>query len=213
MKKGDHISDEQKAKMQAGRTAYFTKRAAEKAELDAKKAEHPEVVAKVDAGKVALQPGASMLATSTTATPPTANGHTNLLDIHDPLKWQMKVRLFLEASEPEAAETWLDGLRLISQMAGVLVRDAIYRTVTARCFICNKPFGRLPTAIAGEAGYYDAERQYIKVYCCHNAEYSKLLEKCQEKERAVAAWTERADKAAKQAESDARASARKEMPV
>ncbi len=203
MKKGEKMTPELKEKMAAGRVAYHERQRAEKAKRDAKKAEHPEVVAKVDAGKVAVQPPAPEIVT--------ANGHATLLDIRDPLKWQMKIRLFLESCDADAAETWMDGIRLVYQMSGTVVRDAVYRHVTNRCFICGKPFpeGRP----AGEAGYYDADRNYIKVYCCHNAEYSSLLLKCQEKERAVAAWVEKSERAAAQAMSDARSAARKEMPA
>ncbi len=206
MKKGEHVSDEHKAKMKAGRDAYIARLRAEKAERDAKKAEHPEVVAKVDSGTVAIR-----VEPATAAEIVTANGHATLLDIRDPIKWQMKVRLFLETCETDAIEQWVEGIRLIAQMAGVLGRDSVYRRVTRRCYICDKPFpeGRP----AGEAGYYDGDRNYIKVYCCHNAEYSKLLEKCQAKEAAVTAWMEKAEKAAQQALTDAHSAARKAMPA
>ena len=99
----------------------------------------------------------------------------------------------------------------VMQMAGAVVRDSVYRRVTNRCYICDKPF--TDGKPAGEAGYFDADRQYIKVYCCHNAEYSQLLMKCQEKEQAVAAWVEKAEKAARQAMIDARSAARRTMPA
>jgi len=218
MKKGDHISDEQKAAMKAGRERATFKRAAGKLstmfcfnpptkKVRAVKESHPIIVAKVDAGNVAVEaasrPGSVEILS--------ANGYANVLDIADPVKWQMKIRLFLEASDAETAEHWMEGIRLIMQMAGAVVRDSVYRRVTNRCYICDKPF--TDGKPAGEAGYFDADRQYIKVYCCHNAEYSQLLMKCQEKEQAVAAWVEKAEKAARQAMIDARSAARRTMPA
>lgn len=210
------MTDEQKQAMAEGRERGRLKRSAEKLATmfcfnPPKKKErkvkesHPNVVAEVDPGNVALAP-----------TPPpaeivTANGHANILDIADPVKWQMKVRMHLESCDAEAAEHWMEGIRLIVQMAGVVVRDQVYRRVTNRCYICDKVF--VDGKPAGEAGYYDADRQYIKVYCCHNAEYSQLLMKCQEKEAAVAAWVEKAEKAARQAMIDSRSASRRTMPA
>ena len=188
----------QKDKMAAGRKRYQEDQAAKKA-LAA--TEHPTVVAKVDEKPIG----------DVVITEPSANGHATLLDIRDPSKWQMKIRVHLESLTAEEAEQWMDGLRLIHEMAGTVCRLAVFRHVTARCFICNKPF--TDGKPAGEAGYFDADRTYIKVYCCHNAEYPRLLEKCQQKEAAVAAWVERSEKAAQQAASDMRSAARKQMPA
>lgn len=190
------MDDKQKAAMAEGRRKRNERLAAEKAEREA----HPEVVAAVDAGNVAVEPGVI-----------TANGHANVLDIADPVKWQMKVRLFLERSEPEEAERWMEGYRLVFQMAGAVVRELVYGNVTRRCYICNKPF--VDGKPAGEAGYFDADRQYIKVYCCHNAEYPRLLEKVQQKEGQITLAVERAEKAARQAMIDARSAARKQIPA
>lgn len=185
MKKGEKMSEEHKAKMlEAARVARENR---------------------------AKNPPAPIQGEKPAAAPVVANGHGNLLDIADPMKWQMKIRLHLEKLDMGETDDWMNALRVIYQMAGTVARDVVYRRATGRCFICGKPFpeGRP----AGEAGYYDADRQYIKVYCCHNAEYSNLLLKCQEKEQAVAAWQEKADKAARQAMIDARSAARKEMPA
>jgi len=215
MKKGEHMSEEHKAKFRQGQAAAVERRRAEKAEADAKKAEHPEVVAKVDAGKVAIPAGAIDGGAGAVNIGPVtalaANGHAGLLDIHDPLKWQMKVRMFLTDLEPEAAEHWMEGIRLVCEMAGNLVCSCVYQRVTNRFYVCNRPF--TDGKPAGEAGYYDADRVFIKVYCCENAHYNDMLKLCMEKERAIAAWVEKSEKAARQAESDARSAARRTMPA
>ena len=201
MRKGEHMSEEHKALLRQGQVAAVERRRTEKAE----KAAHPEVVAKVDSGKVAIAPGAVSPETVS------ANGHAGLLDIHDPLKWQMKVRMHLTDLEPEAAEHWMEGIRLVCEMAGNLVRSCVYQRVTNRCYVCNRPF--TDGKPAGEAGYYDADRVFIKVYCCENAHYNDMLKLCMEKERAIAAWVEKSEKAARQAETDARSAARRTMPA
>jgi hypothetical protein len=124
------------------------------------------------------------------------------LDIHDPLKWQMKVRLHLESLSVSEAEKWMSELRLITTMAGRVVRDEIYRRVTTRCIICERPFkeGRP----AGDGGYVDADREYIKIYICDQSEYSDMLKYIAKKEHEIAAAEERAEKAAQQAAKDAR---------
>jgi hypothetical protein len=161
--------------------------------------------------KKEAQPMSTEPAAEKSIAAPTANGHAHLLDLTDPAKWQMKIRLYIESLDGPQAEEWLDAFRVDYQVAGVCVRDSVYRRVTTRCYVCEKPFP--DGKPAGEAGYYDADRIYIKVYCCHNAEYSELLMRCQRKEAAVAAWNEKADKAARQAQIDARSAARKEMPA
>ncbi len=198
MKKGEKMTEEHKAKMLAAAATSRANRAAEKAA-------HPEVVAQVDAGKVAIGPGI------VTPVEIVANGHPNVLDIADPLKWQMKVRMHLMQLEAPDAEKWMDGIRLVSQMAGNIVRTSVYTRVTNRCFVCDKPFP--DNKPAGEAGYMDADRQYIKVYCCNNAHYGKMLEMCMEKEAEIARWAEKTDKAVQQAMTDARSAARKQMPA
>lgn len=192
------MTDEQKKKMADGRARWKAEQEALKA---AAPAEQPNVVAKVDE-----QPIGDVVITE-----PSANGHASLLDIRDPSKWQMKIRMHLQTLDAEEAERWMESFRLIHEVAGTVVKLGIFKHVTNRCFICNKPF--TDGKPAGEAGYYDADRAYIKVYCCHNAEYPRLLEKCQQKEAAVAAWVEKSEKAAQQAASDMRSAARKQMPA
>lgn len=194
MKKGEKMSEEQSAAIKKGRQEYWDKMRA----LKAAAAAAPAPSMKVEPEGNVPEPVVA-----------TANGHGNLLDIGDPLKWQMKIRMHLETLTSDAAEAWLDGFRLDYQMAGVVVRDQVYRRTTARCYICNKPFteGRP----AGEAFYFDADRVCIKVYCCHQAEYAELLKKCQEKESQVAVALEKAEKAGRQAMMDARSASRKEM--
>ena len=195
MKKGDTMSDDQKAALKKGQADYWEKMRALKAAKEA----HPLMKVESDGEVTVVKEVAS------------ANGPGHLLDIADPLKCQMKIRMHLETLDASAAETWLDGFRLDYQMAGVVVRDQVYRRTTARCYICNKAFtdGRP----AGEAFYYDADRVCIKVYCCHQAEYAELLKKCQEKEAAVAVALEKAEKAGRQAMIDARSAARKQASV
>jgi len=134
--------------------------------------------------------------------PVAANGHANLLDIGDPVKWQMKVRLHLESLAAPDADQWVEGIRLISTLAGRIARDQMHRFTTSRCFVCGKPFtdGRP----AGESGYYDADRQYIKIYCHDQSEYNELLKAVMEKEDAIRLAAEKAEKAARQAATDAR---------
>ena len=124
------------------------------------------------------------------------------LDVAAPGKWQMKVRLHLETLNPTEADAWMSDLRLIVAMAGRVVRDEVYKRVTNRCFVCEKPFREGRPAC--EAGYYDADREFIKVYSCDQSEFPKLLEMVKGKEDAIAAAEERAEKAARQAAKDAR---------
>jgi hypothetical protein len=124
------------------------------------------------------------------------------LDVATPAKWQMKIRLYLETLSPSEADAWIGDLRLITAMAGRIVRDEVYKRVTARCFVCDRPFrdGRP----ACEAGYYDPDREFIKVYSCDQSEFPRLLEMVKKKEDEIAAAEERAEKAARQAAKDAR---------
>ena len=124
------------------------------------------------------------------------------LDVAAPREWQMKVRLHLETLSPADADSWMSDLRLIVAMAGRVVRDETYKRVTNRCFVCDKPFREGRPAC--EAGYYDADREFIKVYSCDQSEFPKLLEMVKAKEDAIAAADERAEKAARQAAKDAR---------
>lgn len=193
MKKGETQSEEQKAALAKGRTDYWEKKRAEKAAASS--------VTKVEPnGEVKIPPAAI-----------TANGHANLLDIADPEKWQMKIRLHLEALDAPAADEWMNKLRLIFQMSGRVVRDQIYRHVTARCYVCKKPFREGRPAC--EAGYYDADRTYIKIYGCDQSEFGDLLKAVREKEDAIARAEEKAEKAARQALIDSRSASRKEIPA
>jgi hypothetical protein len=94
---------------------------------------------------------------------------------------------------------------MIYTVAGRIVKDRVNRHVTARCFVCTRPFtdGRP----SGEAGYYDGDRNYIHVYCCHPNEYPQLLQKVKEKEDAIRAQEELIEKAARNALVDARRAA------
>lgn len=140
--------------------------------------------------------------------PESTNGHLDhqfVLDIREPEKWQMKIRMFLEAIEdPEDADRWMEGLRIIATMSGRVVRDQVYKRATTKCYVCKRAFkdGRP----AGEAFYFDAERQTIKIYCCDQSEYGDLLKIARQKGDAVQASEERAEKAARKAAQDARLS-------
>lgn len=207
MKKGGHISEEHKAKLLAaaaeGRERRKMKDAAEKVALMF--CFTPPLRGSIATPQSNTESSRSVERPSDA---PISNGH---LDLSDPFKWQMKIRMHVQQMDYHDAEAWMEAFRVSFQVASVSVRDLVLRNATSRCFICGKPFpeGRP----AGEAGYYDGDRNYIKVYCCHNAEYSSLLLKCQEKEQAVASWQQRADKAAQQAMIDARSAARKSMPA
>jgi hypothetical protein len=131
--------------------------------------------------------------------------HEHVLDIRDPEKWQMKVRMYLEAMEdPDDAERWMEGIRLIATMSGRVVRDQVYKRATTKCYVCKRAFkdGRP----AGEAFYFDAERQTIKIYCCDQSEYGDLLKIAKRKGDDVQAAEERAEKAVRKAAVDARLS-------
>ena len=54
------------------------------------------------------------------------------------------------------------------------------------------------------AGYFDADRNYIKIYACDQSEYSDLLKFVHQKEDAVARAEARANDAARKAAKDAR---------
>lgn len=133
---------------------------------------------------------------------PETLAHEHTLDIRDPMKWQLKIRLHLEKLEPQDAEIWLDGMRLILTVAGGVVRDQVHRRTNTRCYICNKVFK--DGKPAAEAGYYDAERNYVKIYACNQAEFNELMKACKEKEDAIALAEDKAKKAARQAAIDAR---------
>ena len=78
--------------------------------------------------------------TPTAPTPPPIASHVPEpvgLDIHDPLKWQMRVRLHIGSLSVAEAEEWMSKLRLIATMGGRMVRDEIYHRVTMRCIICE----------------------------------------------------------------------------
>ena len=133
---------------------------------------------------------------------PTANGHPHLLDIADPAKWQMKVRVFFQTLDAPGADKWLEGLDLIRTMAMRLERDQIYKRVTTRCFVCDIPLkdGRP----AGTQGYYAKDGTYIQVHCHDQREYPELLKMIMVKEQTIAAAEERTAKAVRQALMDVR---------
>ena len=135
------MTDEQKAAMKKGREAYVEKQRQERES----KAAQP--VVKVEGDGNIPEP-----------TLATANGHANLLDISEPSKWQMKIRMHLESLDAIRAEQWMDGYRLMGTVAGRMVRDQVYSRVTAYCFVCDKPLrdGGKP---AGTAQYFDGDRQ------------------------------------------------------
>ena len=124
------------------------------------------------------------------------------LDIREPAKWQMKLRVFLETLSIAEAEAWMADWRVNGVMCGRVIRDQVYQRVTTRCIICERPFkeGRP----AGDGGYIDADREYIKIYICDQSEYSDMLKYIAKKEHEIAAAEERAEKAAQQAAKDAR---------
>ena len=131
---------------------------------------------------------------------PLAHEHT--LDVRDPLKWQLKIRLYLESLNASDADQWLEGLRLIMVMSGGVVRDNLNRVVTQRCYICKGPFKEGKPA--GNAGYHDADRVYVQIFCCNQAEFGDLLKEVMKKEGQIEAARQRGEKAAKQAAIDAR---------
>ena len=175
------MTDEQKAAMKKGREAYVEKQRQERES----KAAQP--VVKVEGDGNIPEP-----------TLATANGHANLLDISEPSKWQMKIRMHLESLDAIRAEQWMDGYRLMGTVAGRMVRDQVYSRVTAYCFVCDKPLrdGGKP---AGTAQYFDGDRQMVQVHCCVAAEYPQLLRKAQDKEDQYRATEAEAEKAARQA--------------
>ena len=208
----EELTPEQRAAI-GQRLADGRKRAAEaKAEhpmmaLDAK-TENGGVVPKIAydpacamcRGDALNEPGKSFLLCRAHASLPTVS--INILDIVEPAKWQMKVRVYLESLDASAADEWVEGFRMITTMAARIARDKVHMQVTGRCYVCSKPFkmGRPE----GEAGYYDRDGQYIKVYCCHQAEYPELLKMIMGKEQAVKAAEERTAKAVRQALIDVR---------
>lgn len=147
-------------------------------------------------------PGEPMppIVTSTPSAPPPSEPHG--LDITDPAKWQMKVRVYLESLTEDDTTSWVDNIRMITTMAASISRDKVSRHATRFCAICDHPFkdGRP----AGEAGYFDADRNYIKLYICDQSEYSDLMKFCHQKEEQVARVEERATAAARKAAKDAR---------
>lgn len=134
------------------------------------------------------------------------------LDLSDPMKWQMKIRLHIEELSAADADAWLEGFRLNMTVAGRIVRDLANIRAGKRCAICEKPFknGR-PEA---EASFLDADRERVKLYACDQSEYSDLLKLVHQKEEAIEMMEVRAERAARQAAKDARsASYRKDTRV
>lgn len=124
--------------------------------------------------------------------------HAFTLDIREPEKWQMKVRMFLEGIEdPEEAEKWMEGMRLVTQMSSRLIRDQVYKRVTSRCYVCKGPLREGKPA--GEAGYHDADREYIKIYCHDQSEFGDLMKIAMHKEQDVRDAEERAAAAVRKA--------------
>lgn len=128
--------------------------------------------------------------------------HSQILDIRDPLKWQLKIRLYLESLDSEEGERWMQGARLITTMAGRVVRDAMNRRLTTRCSICKGPLK--DGKPAGNASYLDADRERINVYCCDQSEFGDLMKLVMRKENEIRNDEEKAEKAARQALVDAR---------
>lgn len=131
-----------------------------------------------------------------------ANGHATLLDIRDPAKWQMKVRMFIENMEHGQFDEWYEGLSLIHTVAGRLGRDLQQKGFSKRCEVCGKPLR--PDMVGGSATYVLFDSTRVHIYCCQPHEYGKLLEIAGKRDQDRLAVEERANKAAQQASKDAR---------
>lgn len=124
------------------------------------------------------------------------------VDLRKPGGWTAAVTAFLQALTPEQADAWHADLRVTTSVAGRIIRDQVYARMTGYCYVCRKPFKNgIP---ACEAGYYDAERNWIKVYGCDQSEYPELLRMTHAKEEKLAEQTALADKAASEAATAAR---------
>lgn len=147
--------------------------------------------------KVALREGREKARLTRGVQPTDDVSETALLHIENPTKWQMKVRLHLESLTDDEADTWMEGFRLIYEMAGKLCRDQFYGRTDGRCYICKKRFamGRH----AGEAGWYDGDRVYRRILCCDQSEMSDLMKIAYSKEQAVRQAEDEATEAARKA--------------
>jgi len=128
------------------------------------------------------------------------------VDLRDPKSWQLKIRAFLENVDSiQTAERYVEECRIFTTLAGRIVRDRVYARVTKNCFVCGKALK--PGQPGGDAGYYDATREWIKVYCCSPHEFQKLLEMVAQKQTAIEEQGRRADKLAREASIKARQAA------
>lgn len=135
-------------------------------------------------------------------TEPATNGHQHALDIRDPSKWQMKIRLYIESLDHRSFDEWYEGLSLIHTVAGRLGRDLQQKGFSKRCEVCGKQLR--PEVVGGSATYVLFDNTRVHIYCCSQHEYGKLLEIAGKRDQDRLAVEERANKAAQQAAKDAR---------